>query len=245
MRCLPCQVWPLGIFQWQIRPMDNNQQLMLTWASPVFVVTFCIGVWFVAGFVPPHLPTAGADEIAAFYQTDPLRIRTGLLITMFAATVWIPWAAVLSAQLKRMQQFALADVQFGCGIATSCFVILPVMIWWTAAFRPDRDPELLLMLNDFAFLNFVGMVPAAFMQITCVGLATLADKSAILVFPRWVGYYNIWTALLTLTGGLVVFFKVGPFAWNGVLAFWLPMVVYGIWYPLMFFVVRRAIRNAE
>jgi len=225
--------------------MDKKQQLLLTWSGLIFVITFCVGVWFVAGLVPPHSPGASATEIAAFYQSHPGRIRTGLLITMFAATMWIPWAAVFSAQLKCMRQPTLADVQFGCGIATSCFVILPVMVWWAAAFRHDRDPEILLMFNDFAYLTFVGMVPAAFIQISCIGFAVLSDGSASPIFPRWVGYYNLWTALLTLTGGFCTYFKVGPFAWNGWIAFWLPMAVYGIWYPLMFVLVRRAIRSAD
>lgn len=89
--------------------MDSKQQMLCAWAGPAFVILFCIGIWFVAGFVPPHLPTATATEIAAFYQSDPSRIRIGLVITMFAATTWIPWAAALSAQMKRMNNYVLAD----------------------------------------------------------------------------------------------------------------------------------------
>ena len=131
--------------------MDTRQQLLLSWSSPVFVISFCVGVWFVGGFVPPHDPIASATDIAAFYQSNPVRTRTGLLITMFAAAIWVPWAAVLSAQMKRMGNHALSDTQFGSGVVTSAFVILPIMIWLAAAFRPDRDPELLLIFNDFTF----------------------------------------------------------------------------------------------
>ena len=223
--------------------MNPKLQMLCAWAGPAFVISFCVVIWFVAGFVPPHLPMASAADIAAFYQNDPSRIRTGLLITSFAATLWIPWAAALSTQMKRMGNPVLADTQLGCGIATSVFVILPIFVWMAAAYRPERNPELLLFFNDFAFIMFVGLVPPAYFQITCVGIATLFDKSRKPVFPRWVGFFNIWVALLTLPGGLVIFFKDGPFAWNGMIAFWLPMVVYGIWYPTMFMVLRRAIHE--
>ena len=223
--------------------MNPKIQMLCAWAGPAFVVSFCVGIWFVAGFVPPHLPSASGADIAAFYQSDLSRIRIGLLITSFAATLWIPWAAALSAQLKRMVNPVLADTQLGCGIATSVFVILPIFVWMAAAYRPERNPELLLFFNDFAFIMFVGLVPPAYFQITSVGIATLFDKSPKPVFPRWVGFFNIWVALLTLPGGLVIFFQSGPFAWNGMLAFWLPMAVYGVWYPTMFLVLRKAIHE--
>jgi len=135
----------------------------------------------------------------------------------------------------------IADCLMGCAIATSVFVIMPVMIWAAAAYRPERNPELLLLFNDFAFLQFVGVVAPAYFQITSVGLATLFDRSPQPVFPRWVGFYNVWFALLTLPGGVCFFFKVGPFAWDGVLAFWMPFVLYGFWFGIMFWQLRRAI----
>jgi hypothetical protein len=215
--------------------------MMCAWAGPAFMISFCIGIWFIAGYVPPVAPAATADQIAAFYQANPERIRIGLLLTMFSATLWIPWAAALSAQMKRMCHSVLSDTQLGCGIATSVFVILPVEVWLAASFRPDRDPALLLFFNDFAFIMFVGLVAPAYVQITSLGIAVLLDVSKIPIFPRWTGYFNIWAALMTLPGGMCVFFKDGPFAWNGLLAFWLPLSVYGVWYPLMFWYLRRAI----
>ena len=223
--------------------MDARSQMLCAWAGPAFVVSFSIGIWFVAGFVPPHSPMSNAADVAAFYQSNPTRIMIGLFITSFAATLWIPWAAALSAQMKRMGSPVLADAQLGCGIATSVFVTLPIFVWIAAAYRPERNPELLLFFNDFAFIMFVGVVPPAYFQITCIGIATLLDKSAKPVFPRWVGFYNIWFALLTLPGGLCIFFKTGPFAWNGVLAFWMPLVLYGFWYAIMFMLLRKASRE--
>ena len=223
--------------------MNPRLHMLCAWAGPAFVVTFCSGVWFIGMFVPPHDPLATAADIAAFYQRHPIRIMVGLLLTMFAATLWIPWAAALAAQMRRMEgRFpVLADCMMGCAITTAVFVIMPVMIWAAAAYRPERNPELLLLFNDFAFLQFVGVVAPAYFQITCVGIATLFDRSPQPVFPRWIGFYNIWFALLTLPGGVCFFFKVGPFAWDGVLAFWMPLTLYGVWFGIMFWQLRRAI----
>lgn len=223
--------------------MNHKANLLCSWAGPVFAVTFCIGLWFVGQFVPPHNPLATAEDIARFYQAHPVRIMIGLLITMFSATFWIPWSAALAAQMRRMEgrMSVLAETQMGCGVAVPVFIILPVMVWATAAFRPERNPELLLFFNDFAFLQFVGVVAPAYFQITSVGVATLFDKAAQPVFPRWVGYYSIWFALSTLTGGACFFFKVGPFAWNGVIAFWMPLILYGFWLAIMFWQIRKSL----
>ncbi len=186
-------------------------------------------------------PSWGEAEILAFYQNNPDRILAGLLITMFSATCWIPWAAALSAQMKRMCHPVLANTQLGCGIATAVFVILPMEVWMAAAFRAGRSADLLLFFNDFAYIMFVGLTAPAFFQITCVGIAILADKSKPRILPRWAGFFNLWIASLSLTGSFVLFFSSGPLAWNGIIAFWLPMVIYGIWYPTMFVLLRKAI----
>lgn len=58
------------------------------------------------------------------------------------------------------------------------------------------------------------------------------------VLPRWLGFYNLWTAFLTLPGLLLIFFRTGAFAWNGVLVFWVVATVFGGWYLVMFTVLR-------
>jgi hypothetical protein len=43
----------------------------------------------------------------------------------------------------------------------------------------------------------------------------------VLGSPRWVGFANIWIAILFLPGALLPFFHSGPFSWNGIIGFWL------------------------
>jgi hypothetical protein len=47
------------------------------------------------------------------------------------------------------------------------------------------------------------------------------------------GYFNVWCAFIFAAGGLVVLFKDGAFAWNGLLAFWLVAVFFGVWFLVM------------
>jgi hypothetical protein len=42
---------------------------------------------------------------------------------------------------------------------------------------------------------------------------------------------------------LLTFFKTGPFAWNGLLAFWVPATVFGLWFWVVGFAVIKAIKT--
>jgi hypothetical protein len=61
------------------------------------------------------------------------------------------------------------------------------------------------------------------------------------VFPRWLGYFNLWAATLFTPAALLNFFKTGPFAWSGVFCFWLPLTIFGIWFFVMAWALRGAI----
>ena len=96
-------------------------------------------------------------------------------------------------------------------------------------------------LNDAAWLMFVGIVCTAVVQFLVIGLAILQDKRATPIFPRWSGYYCLWTALLVTPGSFVPFFKSGPLAWNGLLSWWIPVAVLALWFFVMTPVLLRAI----
>jgi hypothetical protein len=58
------------------------------------------------------------------------------------------------------------------------------------------------------------------------------------------GYLNLWVGLSGAGGGLAVFFKNGPFAWNGLIGFYLPIVVFVIWIITMTYLMHTGFRRA-
>jgi len=225
--------------------VNKNAQLFCAWCGMGFAVLFTLGWWVIAGYVPPTSPALSANEVAAFYQQDTGIIRLGLLITMFSAALNAPWVAVIAMQLKRIEgEFpALTYTLLISGTIGTLILFIPPMIWTTAAFRPDRDAELIMLLNDFGWLFFIMTFSPFFVQNLAIALAIFSDKAESPVFPRWVGYFNIWVGILFIPGGLITFFKTGPFAWDGILAFWLPLTVFFIWYLVMFPVLLKTIKQ--
>ena len=223
--------------------MNTRIQLLCAWCGVAFAILFTIGFWPLAHFMPPPSPTRGALEVAAMYQAHTNQIRLGLLVMMAASACILPFAAVITAQMKRMEDTptVLSYLQLVSGGIGVVFFIVPCLLWSIAAFRPERDAELIHLMNDAGWLMFLMPFTTFIVQNFAIGLAILGDKSAQPVFPRWVAYLNFWVAVLFLPGGLLTFFKTGPFAWNGLFAFWVPFVVFFAWYVVMFMMLRKGI----
>ncbi|HMB60720.1 MAG TPA: hypothetical protein VKN35_12475 [Xanthomonadales bacterium] len=71
-----------------------------------------------------------------------------------------------------------------------------------------------------------------------IAIASLADDSEEPTFPRLSGYFNLWAFVLSVPTQFIFFFKSSPFAWGGILAFWMPLTVFMAWFIIMFYVLR-------
>jgi hypothetical protein len=87
--------------------------------------------------------------------------------------------------------------------------------------------------------------PPAIAQAVSFGTAVLGDKSDRPAFPRWLGFYNFWVAFCFLPACILVYFKTGPFAWNGLLSFWLAATVFGTYFIVMGVMFIKAARVVE
>lgn len=225
--------------------MSNKVQIASAACGPAFAVLFTIGWWFIAGFVPPHAPLMSAAEVATAYSENTGGIRFGMLLAMFSASLTIPFAAVIAVQLRRIEgrSSVLAYTELAAGAVAVWILIIPAILWTAAAFRPDRDPQIILLLNDVGWLFLLMTFAPLLVQLVSIGIGVLSDPRESPLFARWVGYFNIWVAILFIPGGMITFFKTGPFAWDGLIAFWIPLGVFVAWFIVMFFVLVKAIRT--
>jgi hypothetical protein len=207
------------------------------------ILLFGAAFWPLAKFIPVPSPTMTPVEVAAMYAHNTNGIRFGMLLMSISGAIFAPFVAVIAIQMKRIEGASpiLTYTQLCSGSIGALFFIIPALIFGAAAYRPDRPPELTSLLNDLAWFFAVMPVAAAFMQNVSIALAIFSDQRAEPVFPRWLGYFNIWVALLFAPGGLITFFKTGPFAWNGLLAFYVAGVVFAAWFFVMVTMLLKAI----
>lgn len=227
--------------------MNARIQRLCAWSGIAMIVMALVGLLFFAGFVPPPSPQLGAQAVAEIYRSHTVAIRFGLLVTTLGAALLAPFIAVITVHLKRIEgrTSPLTYIQLSLGTLLVFEFIMPLFVAQAAAFRPERSAETVQALNDLCWLMFVGLVSTAVLQVLAIAVAILSDKREHPVFPRWAGYFNIWAALLFAPGGLIVFFKTGPLAWNGVFTFWIPLAVFGIWFAVMTRLLLVAIGRQE
>jgi hypothetical protein len=226
----------------------NTKVLMFgAWAALLYPGLLCLGWWLAAGFMPPHPPSLNSEAVAAIYQRDASSIRLGMVITMFGAAMFLPLGATVAFFISRIEGFfgPLSILQVMGTICAAVLTFYPPMWWLIAAFRPERSAELTAMLNDAGWLQWVGGLTIYYPSIVSISIAAFMDRSVYPVFPRWFGYANLWLFLLLLPGQLIFFFKMGPFAWNGLIAFYLAFSAFAAWFPVTFFLLRKAIRGLE
>jgi hypothetical protein len=145
-----------------------------------------------------------------------------------------PFGALIAVRIRQMEggrYSALAYTQLVATALAVVAIIMPTFAFAAASYRPERDPQITQALNDLGWLPFVMNWPAATIQCLAIGFAIFG--AAREVWPRWLGYFNVWCGFIFAAGGLVVLFKDGVFAWNGLLAFWMVAVFFGLWFLIM------------
>ena len=214
------------------------------WLGTGMLVAFLVMFWFIAGIVPPIDPNDSAAEVAARYTEDELRIRIGLALMVLFAFVWAPFWALLARQVRRIEGYwgVMSLTQILLGVTFTFGFSLCAIFGVTAAYRPERNPDVTQALNDVFWFIFVGLVGPLITQVVILALAVLfVDKRAVPSFPRWFGYFNIWYAVLGVPGCAVFLFKTGPLAWNGMFAFWVPLTVFCIWQVVTTVMLAKAV----
>ena len=217
------------------------------WSGLAFILCYLAGLWLLADFVPAHQPSSNADEIVQAYRDNGNGIKTGMIFVMFASSFYLVWTVMWSNIIKQMEKGA--DFLSGCqligGVASSMFFILPALFWQVAAYRVDYSPETVLMLNDIGWILTVTPVPPFLVQFVPVGIAVLLDKSGRPLLPRWFGFVTLWACVLYTPAVIAYFFKDGPFAWDGLFSFWIPLTVFVIWMFIAIALSGKAIKSVS
>jgi hypothetical protein len=226
------------------RSLMSRRTQLICIRSAVPMVIMLFGGLTLCGFISPLSPHSSALSIAHAYREHTTRIRVGLAISFFSMILIFPFGAAISAQTRRIEGAApvLSYTQIAAIGSGSLIFILPWCCWMTAAFRPARAASQIQLLNDLGWIIFTFSFVAFTAWNFAVGLAILSDTRKTPIFPRWCGYYNFFVGISFMPDILVVFFKKGPFDWRGIIPYWGPFTIYGLWILLMMVMTSKAIK---
>src|SRR4051794_15404852 len=226
-----------------LRVSDRWPQMLAAWTGPAATLFALLGMVIVGGFIPAQHPAAGGAEIAGWDVDNVTRIRVGMLLSAIGFTLFIPFGVAIAVQLLRSERRPLlAFPQIACVAIASLEGVMSCVIWAAAAYRPGAiDPDITRALNDLGWIAFLFDVAPFSLWMIAIAIAILRDPDE--TFPRWLGYFNVFAALVIEPASLIIFFKTGPLAYSGLLALYVPFGVFFAWILLMTPFLIRAIRS--
>ena len=157
----------------------------------------------------------------------------------------IPIVVLLAMQIRRMAHRTpiLSYSLIACAGGPPTIFLIANMFWLLASFRPERAPELTQLLNDLAWLTFTILVPYLIAQCLLLALAIFWDQQDQPVFKPWVAYFNLVIAVALAPAAFTALASTGPFAWDGLLSFWVKNIAIAAWIIVMGVVLGQNIRQ--
>jgi len=212
--------------------ISERSQTVIVWWALAFTGIYGIALVICLHMVPPPGATKPAAEIASWYAARATEIKVGATVTAYCGAFALPLWAVIAIQIARQEKgrpiWALIAALGGALL--SLMLALPPLFWGVAAFTPGRPPEVTSLMHELGVLTLITPVqynPFAFVPI--IVICFLPQTASRSPFPRWYGYFTAWAGLMFEAGPLAFDTRTGPFSWNGLLAFWSPLVLFGLW----------------
>lgn len=220
---------------------------LLIWSG-----AFLVACWIVAlvggGFIPPDSPASTPQAVTDFYEDNETRLRAATVVLMITGSFWATWGAVVAVLVRQMERgwplltFTTVALVGGGYVFFECVALF----WGVAAFRPGEiDPQTTMTLHDLGWFAMLFDWPPFALFNVVIAIAIFRDHNVPTVFPRWVAYFCLYCAFIFIPAGAIIFFKTGAFAYNGLLALYVPLAVFFFWMCGMTVAMLQATRRFE
>ena len=234
-------------------------QRALIWLALGMAGLYFVSLIFLMQIFPPPAPNLSAAQVAQIYAHSNLRFRAGVAVAIISGGFYLPWTMVIAVQMDRIEKrrSIWTMMQALTSAAGTWIFALPPLLWGAAAFNAHRSPEITTLMHELAFIVFYCASSFFPFQLVAVGVVSLSRNNLSQndlpqnsvepdsAFPRWLGWLSIWTAAVASEGFVGVMFNSGPFSWNGIFVFYLPLAVFTIWMISMAYMMLRAIGVQE
>jgi hypothetical protein len=230
---------------WHWRYDEKRELWIGWWTLVVFYNLYGLLFFVIARTQPPPKPSLEPSEIVQWFDDRHYGLLYGYAIVFVVGGATAIMNATLAYTMRRMsvsRAFAYSYLVI-YALATLPGMLIMGVACTVGAMRPDRDPELMSWLYDFAFLSFEGTMGVFLVGSLVWMVAVLLDENR--VFPKWFGYLNLCNALTEVVVAPAWIFKRGAFAWDGAIAWWINMAVFVTYTTVFLTLLRRMILRED
>lgn len=221
-------------------PVTKRDLWIVFWIFPAFFGLF--GVIFVPllRIIPPPRPDVGYDYMIEFFAAHAGTIHIGVALLCLVTGGAAIANGYVAYQMKRMSSGSTFAYVYmgGMAVGTLPGCLLVAVCFLTATMRPGREPRIIGFLYDLGMLSFQGSLGCFATAYLAFALGILFDHNQI--FPKWLAYLSIWQVVTEFIASMMWVRDSGPFAWNGSIAFWLAVIVFGVWLNCQGLMLKKA-----
>src|SRR3974377_642201 len=221
---------------------DPKRELWLAgYATVAFYNLYAVVFFVITRTQPPGKPWYDPHQVAAWFTGHRQGLLVGFALIFVLVGLSAPALALITYSIRRMsvsRAFAYSYLILYAIAAVPGFLYICVAMT-VGAMRPGRDPALLRWLYDLGFLSFSGTMGVFLVGSLIWMTAILLDDNE--VFPKWFAYLNLCNALTEVVVAPSWIFHSGVLAWNGVIAWWIDVAVFGIYTGVYIFLMRNLI----
>ena len=181
----------------------------------------------------PGFDAPGA-EVAAYLADRRARIQIACALVALSAPLFVWFLATVASLTERHGPAARRAglVAFGCGLMFLTLFLADVTSLAVGALRPENmaaAPQLAAALRDFEFLAMGMAALAAAAMLAAFAVVALRHRA---IWPPWLGRLAAVAALAYSLRVGTLFTTDGPFAADGLLGFWVPVVAIASWWTV-------------
>jgi hypothetical protein len=222
---------------------DNpKRELWFAWGATIFFYNlYAVVFFFVTQIQPPGQPWYSSDQATGWFAHHHDGLLIGLSLIFILGGLSATSIALITYSIRRMsvsRAFAYSYLIVYSVSAVPGFLFICIALT-AGAMRPDRSPQLQHWLYQLGFLSFSGTMGVFLVGSLIWMTAILLDKNRIL--PKWFGYLNLCNALTEVVVSPSWIFHTGVFPWNGLIAWWIDVVVFGLYTGVFITLLRSLI----
>ena len=225
---------------------DPKRELWLAWYTAIgFYSLYTVVFFIITRTQPPGKPWYTPHQVVGWFASRHEGLLIGFALIFILGGLSATSIALITYSIRRMsvsRAFAYSYLIIYAVSAVPGFLFICVAMT-VGAFRPGRNPEILRWLYDLGFLSFSGTMGVFLIGSLIWMVAILLDKNR--VFPVWFAYLNLCNGLTEVVVAPSWIFHAGVFAWNGVIAWWINVVVFGLYTGAFIFLLRNMILRED
>lgn len=210
--------------------VDRRWQRFFASCGFIFAVIVAAGL---EGFWPqPPRFDLSASQTAQYYVMHQTGFWIGNTMISIGMAFLLAWTVQLGLMLWRLEggSHAMAAVALVSLVASPILLSFDLAIFSVAAFRPaETSPDVTRALSDIAWIGSELIWPMLAAGMALAGILILKTQGSTGAFPRYLGWFSLFDAMVEMFQIPIIFVKSGPFAADGLFAWYATVSTWGVW----------------